>query len=197
MLQTDLKERPRRSLRLLGFRSAVSGRPRFDRCAVGRAQGRAAAPAQGQRQDRANSLCRAFRRRRPGDFQACLRDASRGHCVEAARRALSLRGGRRISSKPNATTRRNSSLPAFRPSTALPKAVGALTVAFHENGKLRYAGRVGTGYTRETARDLWQRLRAAADRSPARHLAQGRAAQGRHLGEAANGRRDRIPRRHP
>jgi len=46
----------------------------------------------------------------------------------------------------------------FSPSNAMPKAVGALTVAFHENGKLRYAGRVGTGYTRKTARELWQRL---------------------------------------
>ncbi len=46
----------------------------------------------------------------------------------------------------------------FSPSTAMPKAVGALTVAFHDGGKLRYAGRVGTGYSRETARDLWKRL---------------------------------------
>ena len=49
----------------------------------------------------------------------------------------------------------------------MPKAVGALTVAFHENGKLRYAGRVGTGYTHETARDLWQRLQPLRiDRPP-------------------------------
>jgi bifunctional non-homologous end joining protein LigD len=33
-----------------------------------------------------------------------------------------------------------------------------LTVAFHEHGRLRYAGRVGTGYTRATARDLWKLL---------------------------------------
>jgi bifunctional non-homologous end joining protein LigD len=33
-------------------------------------------------------------------------------------------------------------------------------VAFHEDGKLRYAGRVGTGYTHQTARDLWRRLNA-------------------------------------
>ncbi len=46
----------------------------------------------------------------------------------------------------------------FSPSAAMAKAVGALTVAFHERGKLRYAGRVGTGYTREMARDLWKRL---------------------------------------
>ncbi len=55
----------------------------------------------------------------------------------------------------------------FSPSTALPKAIGALTVAFHENGKLRYAGRVGTGYSRDTARDLWKRLQPLrVDRPP-------------------------------
>jgi len=48
----------------------------------------------------------------------------------------------------------------FTPSTAMPNAVGALTVAFHQNGELRYAGRVGTGYTHRTARDLWRRLNA-------------------------------------
>jgi bifunctional non-homologous end joining protein LigD len=55
----------------------------------------------------------------------------------------------------------------FSPSTAMPKAVGALTVAFHEDGKLRYAGRVGTGYTHTIARDLWKRLDALRiDRPP-------------------------------
>ncbi len=46
----------------------------------------------------------------------------------------------------------------FSPSTAQPHAVGALTVAFHERGRLRYAGRIGTGYTRTTAHELWKRL---------------------------------------
>src|SRR6516165_5768416 len=55
----------------------------------------------------------------------------------------------------------------FTPSTAMPNAVGALTVAFHERGKLRYAGRVGTGFTHQTARDLWRRLSALrVDRAP-------------------------------
>ncbi len=44
--------------------------------------------------------------------------------------------------------------------SADPHAVGALTVAVHDDGELRYAGRVGTGYTRETARELWQRLKS-------------------------------------
>ena len=47
----------------------------------------------------------------------------------------------------------------FTPSTAEPNAVGALTVAAHENGELCYAGRVGTGYSRKIARDLWRRLK--------------------------------------
>jgi len=58
----------------------------------------------------------------------------------------------------------------FTPSTAMPNAVGALTVAFHEGGKLRYAGRVGTGYTHHTARDLWKRLNALRTDRPALDL---------------------------
>ena len=58
----------------------------------------------------------------------------------------------------------------FTPSTAMPNAVGALTVAFYDNGKLRYAGRVGTGYTHQTARDLWKRLNAARAGRPALDL---------------------------
>ena len=55
----------------------------------------------------------------------------------------------------------------FSPSNAMPKAVGALTVAFHEGGRLRYAGRVGTGYTHAMARDLWKRLEPLrTDRPP-------------------------------
>jgi bifunctional non-homologous end joining protein LigD len=55
----------------------------------------------------------------------------------------------------------------FSPSNAMPNAVGALTVAFHDNGKLRYAGRVGTGYTQKIARDLWKRLKPLqVDRAP-------------------------------
>jgi bifunctional non-homologous end joining protein LigD len=55
----------------------------------------------------------------------------------------------------------------YTPSTALPRAIGALTVAVHDNGKLRYAGRVGTGYTQKMARELFKRLEALrADRRP-------------------------------
>jgi bifunctional non-homologous end joining protein LigD len=48
----------------------------------------------------------------------------------------------------------------YTPSTALPHAIGALLVGYYDNGRLIYAGRIGTGYTRVLARDLWKRLRA-------------------------------------
>ncbi|MFL6822969.1 MAG: DNA ligase D, partial [Xanthobacteraceae bacterium] len=46
----------------------------------------------------------------------------------------------------------------YSPSTALPRAIGALAVGHYDHGRLVYAGRVGTGYTRSVARDLWKRL---------------------------------------
>ena len=61
----------------------------------------------------------------------------------------------------------------FSPATALPHAVGALTVAVREDGELCYAGRVGTGYTRDTARDLWRRLKPLQVTKPLLDLPQG------------------------
>jgi bifunctional non-homologous end joining protein LigD len=46
----------------------------------------------------------------------------------------------------------------YSPSTASPRAVGALVVGYYENDKLHYAGRIGTGYTRDTAVELWKTL---------------------------------------
>jgi bifunctional non-homologous end joining protein LigD len=46
----------------------------------------------------------------------------------------------------------------YSPSTVLPHAVGALAVGYYDHGRLIYAGRIGTGYTRAVARDLWKRL---------------------------------------
>jgi bifunctional non-homologous end joining protein LigD len=55
----------------------------------------------------------------------------------------------------------------YTPATAMPRAIGALTVATHENGALRYAGRVGTGYTQKMAHDLFKRLEPLrVDRRP-------------------------------
>lgn len=46
----------------------------------------------------------------------------------------------------------------YAPSANDERAVGALILAYNEDGALRYAGRAGTGYTRKTARELWGRL---------------------------------------
>src|SRR5262245_23511876 len=48
----------------------------------------------------------------------------------------------------------------YSPSTAMPRAIGALAVGYYDKGQLVYAGRIGTGYTHATARELWKRLRA-------------------------------------
>ena len=46
----------------------------------------------------------------------------------------------------------------YSPSTVMPHAVGALVVGYYDQGRLIYAGRMGTGYTRALAQDLWKRL---------------------------------------
>jgi bifunctional non-homologous end joining protein LigD len=51
-------------------------------------------------------------------------------------------------------------------STVLPKAIGALVVGYYDRGKLIYAGRVGTGYSRSVAADLWKRLHPLAVGKP-------------------------------
>jgi bifunctional non-homologous end joining protein LigD len=50
----------------------------------------------------------------------------------------------------------------FAPSSADPHAVGALLLAFYARGKLRYAGRTGTGFTRDNARALYRTLKSHA-----------------------------------
>ena len=46
----------------------------------------------------------------------------------------------------------------YAPSTVTPKMIGALVTGYYRDGKLIYSGRVGTGYTRTVAKDLWKRL---------------------------------------
>jgi bifunctional non-homologous end joining protein LigD len=51
-------------------------------------------------------------------------------------------------------------------STVAPGSVGALVLGYHENGKLMYAGRVGTGYSHKQARDLHATLEKIAAPRP-------------------------------
>jgi bifunctional non-homologous end joining protein LigD len=54
----------------------------------------------------------------------------------------------------------------YSPSTALSRAIGALVVGYYDDGQLIYAGRIGTGYTRILARDLWKRLHPLETSAP-------------------------------
>jgi bifunctional non-homologous end joining protein LigD len=51
-------------------------------------------------------------------------------------------------------------------STVLPKAIGALVAGYYDRGRLIYAGRIGTGYTRAVAADLWKRLHPLETEKP-------------------------------
>ena len=46
----------------------------------------------------------------------------------------------------------------YKDAAHLKGAIGALVLGYREDGKLRYAGRSGSGYDTETARDLWKKL---------------------------------------
>lgn len=46
----------------------------------------------------------------------------------------------------------------YVPSTSTPKAIGSLVLGYYEKGKLLHAGRAGTGYNLQTARDLFAGL---------------------------------------
>ena len=48
----------------------------------------------------------------------------------------------------------------YSPSTAMPRAIGALAVGYYDKGRLTYAGRIGTGYSHAVAKDFWKRLHA-------------------------------------
>ena len=55
----------------------------------------------------------------------------------------------------------------YKDASHLKGAIGALVLGFYEDGKLRYAGRSGTGYTMNVARDLWKKLQPLRRDTPA------------------------------
>lgn len=61
--------------------------------------------------------------------------------------------------KTKCTDRQEFVVAGFAPSTADAHAVGALVLGVYDHGKLRYAGRTGTGFTHQTARELYRKLK--------------------------------------
>ncbi len=62
--------------------------------------------------------------------------------------------------KTKCTARQEFVIAGFTPSTADARAVGALVLGVHRKGKLVYAGRTGTGFTHQSARELYRQLKA-------------------------------------
>ena len=55
----------------------------------------------------------------------------------------------------------------YKDASHLKRAIGALVLGTYEDGKLRYAGRSGTGYSEQVARDLWKKLQPLRRDTPA------------------------------
>ena len=55
----------------------------------------------------------------------------------------------------------------YKDATHLKGAIGALVLGYYKDGKLTYAGRSGTGYTVQVARDLWKKLQPLRRDTPA------------------------------
>jgi bifunctional non-homologous end joining protein LigD len=64
------------------------------------------------------------------------------------------------------TLRQEFVVSGFTPSSALSRAVGSLVLGYYENGRLKHAGRTGTGFTATTARDVWKRLQPLKSPKP-------------------------------
>jgi bifunctional non-homologous end joining protein LigD len=54
----------------------------------------------------------------------------------------------------------------YKDSTVGPGLIGALALGYYQDGALRYAGRVGTGFTHKLARDLYRRLQSLRQDKP-------------------------------
>ena len=53
----------------------------------------------------------------------------------------------------------------FVPSTANAHSIGALVLGFYDKGTLHYAGRTGTGFSHQVARDLYRKLKPTATKT--------------------------------
>ena len=103
------------------------------------------------------------------DGQAMIRNACRlgMEGIISKRRDRPYRSGRGTDwLKTKCTARQEFVIAGFTPSTALKSAVGSLVLGYHEDGRLRHAGRTGTGFTADLARDLYRRLQPLKAKAP-------------------------------
>ena len=72
--------------------------------------------------------------------------------------------------------------------------IGSLLLGVYDDGRLRYAGHVGTGFTQAMLADLMRQLRRWSANQPVRHAGPGPACPRRALGGTAAGRRGGVRR---
>jgi bifunctional non-homologous end joining protein LigD len=104
-----------------------------------------------------------------GSGPAVLRNACRLGLegVVSKRRDLPYRSGRNGDwVKTKCTERQEFVIAGFVPSTAIKRAVGSLVLGYYEGDRLIYAGRAGTGFTAEIARDLYKKLKPPTRKEP-------------------------------
>ena len=141
------------------------------------------------------ALQRAFRRgRQPRSCSMPAGSASRAssrNCRDAPYRS----GRGKDWLKAKCSSRQEFVIGGYVPSTTSRKAIGSLVLGYYSGGKLVHAGRVGTGFTRAVAEDLYRRLERIRIRvEPFRRAAERRCGAPGALCEAGARRRDRVPR---
>ena len=176
----------------LRLRPAPPGGPRHHRAAAARAQaaaargGRLPRPAPPRRRTATATARRFYARGLPPGLGGPDRQARR-RAVHA--RPLARLAEVQVLRRAGARDRRLHRAAGSRTD------LGALLLGYYDGGRLRYAGKVGTGFTQATLRDLAARLAAAAPRplalrrrvrEPRRDL--GRAASSSRRSASASGR---------
>ncbi len=104
-----------------------------------------------------------------GDGAAMIRHACRlgMEGIISKRRDRPYRSGRGTDwLKIKCSERQEFVIAGFTPSTALKNAVGSLILAYYEEDRLIHAGRTGTGFTADIARELYKRLNPLRSKNP-------------------------------
>ena len=111
------------------------------------------------------ALQRSFRRKRRTHAAACLPLGAEGVISKKREsRYLSRRSTDWLKIKYSGE---EFVIAGYVPSTTTRKAIGSLVLGYYENGKLRHAGRVGTGYSSKMALDLFALLSRERTEKPA------------------------------
>jgi bifunctional non-homologous end joining protein LigD len=105
----------------------------------------------------------------PGDGRTVLRHACAMGLegIISKRRDCPYRSGRvKDWLKAKCTNRQEFVIAGYLPRSDNPRAVGALVVGYFEDGKLTYAGRVGTGFTADVGQALCENLQRRRSTAP-------------------------------